>query len=94
LLLSPQHLPCEGKSGLSKQIEETKHELLDLVRQREGDYSMVNDPKELQRLLQRYNIRILTTACNITTAAMAAGTITAGAMILSYEFVFGRKKEQ
>jgi hypothetical protein len=77
----PQHLPCEAKSGLAKQFEETKHELVDLLRQREGDYSMVNEPKELQHLLKQSNIRVLTFGCNIMAGAVLAGTVTALGLI-------------
>nr|XP_051193664.1 uncharacterized protein LOC127307009 [Lolium perenne] len=90
LLNNNKHLPCEAKSGLSKRIEEKKHELLDLLRQMEGDYSKLNEPKELQHLLQRSNERFLATHSNVTVGAILAAAVTVS---VGYKFVLGRKEK-
>jgi hypothetical protein len=90
LLQTPQHLPCdEAKSGLSEQIKETKHKLLDLLRQMEGEYSLGNEHKELQHLLQRSTSRELRELATIF-GRVGAGAILAGAVTATavYNFVF------
>jgi hypothetical protein len=94
LLLPPQNLPSEAKSGLTKRIDEKKQELDDLLRQMEGEYSLENDHKEMQQMLQRSTLSYVADLyLKLAALAISAGAVTAVVGYESYDFVFRRNKE-